>query len=153
MRGVCADHYYCSCETDNIRRCHYCRKRNTFYKEHYICLGCCVGWKSKYDSILESYVDGAQFHKINQNPEFKGARCSRCGSDGIEVGRDFRVPKKNDTKSWTKLKKERATFPTNFSFSYYMQKKYRYNCGGGGYRSKPNLYKTREKRPRSRDAE
>jgi hypothetical protein len=60
-----------------------------------------------------------------------GASCSHCGSYGIKVGNDFRVPKKNDIKAWNNLIKERSIFGDDSKYSLYLTNKYTHNCGGG----------------------
>ena len=140
---VCHEHYYCICGAcTGFRVCHYCRKQSTFYKKHYLCLDCRVGWKSKYDLVLRPSVDGAQLQDVWT--EFRGGRCPRCGIDGDEVGRDFRVPKRTDKKAWKQLEQEKAKHPDDFYL--YMREKYTYNCGGGNRRG-PVLYGKRTKPP------
>ena len=146
----CFNHYYCLCGNDDYRECHYCRKQSSFYKPHYICLDCCIGWKSKYELVLAKSVDGSQLHEIIPGPyenNFEGSRCSKCGNYGIEVGRDFRLPKQKDKKVWMALKSIKNKTNDVSSFSYYMKKQYTYNCGGDRNDNKPILYDTRIKKP------
>jgi hypothetical protein len=146
---ICSQHYYCTCgnykrEDSGVRKvCHYCRKRQTFYRDHFICLKCHYGWKSQNETTLVSTVDDSYFRIVGK----KSSRCSKCGVGGIEVGKDFRVPKKSDTKAWKELENERAQFDNEFKFSSYMIKKHTYNCGGGDRwdSNKQNLYAKRNK--------
>lgn len=126
----CYNHYYCLCgRYENERICHYCRKQENFYRRHYICLTCCIGWKSKHEIILKPSIDGGQLQEYDTNC-YAGARCRNCSEDALEVGRDFRVPKQTDKKSWKELKHSKDD----------MKEKYTYNCG---QRKGESLYEKR----------
>lgn len=148
----CVNHYFCLCgHFNDYRQCHYCRKKKTFYKEHYICLNCCIGWKSKHELLLKPSVEsGSQLHvvkSLHENENYQGPRCAGCNTYPIEVGRDFRLPKRSNKKAWNELRKERDTFADNGDFSRHMIKKYTYACDGSLRPSKPHLYVTRVKKP------
>lgn len=150
---ICHEHYYCNC-TKQQKECHYCRKKQTFYKEHYICLECCRGWKTQKEYILEEDGEGAQLRKVRDVNDTKIANCI-CGKFAIRVGRDYRVPKRTDIKEWNKLKNEYHTFyknnpksdrdETHFAFSRLMIDKYTYSCGGAYFCTGDTLYEKRNK--------
>lgn len=121
---ICYKHYYCLCGRYE-KICHYCRKQKKFYRRHFICLDCCIGWKSKNEIKLISSIDGGQLHEI-EDFTYAGSRCRKCSKDSDEIGRDFRVPKQSDIKSWNNLKTLKVNLKDNFSS--YMIKKYTYNC-------------------------
>jgi hypothetical protein len=132
--NICYPHYYCTCGRFN-RKCHYCRKKETFYRRHYICLDCCIGWKSKYEINLKPTVDAAQLQEYRKIDDpiinYKGPRCTKCSKDADEVGRDFKVPKQSDKKAWKELQELKIFYEKTeiYGFSFYMVKKYTYNCG------------------------
>ena len=151
---ACTDHYYCNCgRYENYRQCHYCRKKKNFYRAHFICVDCRIAWKSNYEFELVPDAEGAQLYKMPPAWARYGLpKCSKCQKYGVEVGRDFRVPKHKDHKAWKSLAEIRDSFKTcndnDFAFGLYMKDKYRYNCGGGYFSYKtPKLYEEREKKP------
>ena len=126
---ICYNHHYCTCGSYDNRECHYCRKKQNFYRRHYICLNCCIGWKSKDEIKLKRTVDNAQLSEIyDLTSNYEGARCI-CGKDAIEVGRDFRIPKSKDTKAWKILQIKSKEYKDMINFSEYMKEKYTYKCG------------------------
>jgi hypothetical protein len=67
-------------------------------REKYVCLDCHHIWKSKYTKYQRRQIEPVQYRK---GIRFAGARCGRCGKDGILVGRNFRHCK--TTREWEKL--------------------------------------------------
>ena len=125
---ICHNHYYCLCGVQSgTQECHYCRKKESFYRRHYICLDCHIGWKSKHEIKLKRAVDGSQLLEVYDNMIYEGTRC-KCGKNAIEVGRDFRVPKILDQKSWNQLKNKYKEFSDDMDFSFYMRENYTHKC-------------------------
>ena len=143
----CHPHYYCECGhtnygKDDSRLCHYCRKKKYFFRKHYICTNCKIGFKSLFGIELTKNVEGGQLiENINHNDNDKEKKCPSCCRRAIPVSYDFRVPKKTDVKEWNKIYYEIKSGASDFI------SKYSYECGGGYFKKKEILYNKREKEP------
>ncbi len=157
IMDVCLDHYYCDCGIRGYRKCHYCRKTNGTYREHFVCMNCRIGFKNLHTYKLKVDVQGAQLFEVSRrrcikkhikNVECtncghtvgepivnkdKDKKCPTCGNTAEMVSSDFRVPKKSDKKAWKKL-----------DISKFQK---RYSCGGAYFVEKPTLDEKRNKKP------
>ncbi|AYV85791.1 MAG: hypothetical protein Satyrvirus41_6 [Satyrvirus sp.] len=145
----CCLHFFCSCGKTNFnckdyRLCHYCRKKKYFYRDHYICVDCKIGFKSLYHHEIRPNAERSELYKYENINEinFEGKRCSKCGKDAIRVSFDFRVPKKKNLKEWEKIKNE-----IQLIGEYEFFEKYSYECGGSYFIKKQKLYDQRSKNP------
>lgn len=139
---ICSAHYYCSClkkrSGSDITTCHYCRKKKTMYRRHFICIDCCHGWKTQHESDLVGDVEGAQLRRISrENSETASPACSHCGIEGDEVGMDFRIPKQNDKKTWKQMRQDKDLYGDHYS--RHMIEMFTYNCGGAYFQPKNEL--------------
>ncbi len=141
MCDTCYLHYYCSCERIS-RLCHYCRKKDTFFRQHYICTHCHIGFKTIHGKQLKQDAQGAQLVEIILEENFKGKRCPICAKDGTPVSYDFRIPKRKNLKEWNKIKNDIKDIGVHEFI-----KKYTYECGGSYFIQKEILYKQRLKAP------
>ncbi|MGB1295550.1 MAG: hypothetical protein ACPG6V_08720 [Flavobacteriales bacterium] len=73
-----------------------CRYAMVKYKEHYACFECQKTFKRK---LLSDVKEGISMHET-ENP----AKCPECGDWMASMGKDFKSPKKTDSKAWKHLK-------------------------------------------------
>ena len=95
--GNCCYNCCCICWDNWVKDrddCYICKKKNCAdddaYRDHYVCFQCNIGWKTP-DYYLEH-------GKVNP-------KCQLCGADGTQVGRELRIPKKNDKKQWALIER------------------------------------------------
>lgn len=101
----CSHNCCCKCY---LKHCHTCRRdicMNDLYNYHYVCFNCKLGWKI----VLGNR--GTHDDTVNNAPIYRGwkyenknisdaTRCRKCKKEGINMGWNFRLPKKSDTKNW-----------------------------------------------------
>lgn len=87
-----------------------CRYASYTYRDTYVCTSCRESWQG--DSAYG----------------FGSLHCPRCGVGGVNVGKDYRVPRKNRVNQWKKLQ---VLIESNFQFQ---------SCGCRGPGRIPETY-------------
>ena len=92
---------------DRQGTCYHCS-----YRAHFVCFSCQYGWKCQQSN--------------NQNN-----KCGKCGRNGISVGIDCRIPKKNDNINWQRLeylvKNDQIIFQASDCELMHMYREYKQN--------------------------
>lgn len=65
-----------------------CRYAEYSYKTHFICIPCRKHWKGGGDGMR------MEMHSLH---------CPHCGANGIDMGKDFKAPRRDDERQWRKL--------------------------------------------------
>jgi hypothetical protein len=86
-----------------------CRYAFKTYKSTFVCFKCQTGFKRRNISDIDA-----------NTTESKDAKCPTCGAEAFNVGRDIRLPKKENSVQWQCIK-------------YLVDHKYNiYSCGCSG---------------------
>jgi len=75
-----------------------------FLPAHYVCFSCRKGFKTREDASSEE-------------ARVKGKGCPQCSQLMVEMGRDFKIPAKQDDRQWRKV--ERLKDEIGFTFRSY----------------------------------